>query len=236
MSRFFSGLFVFFCLSNNLVFAQRYGEIGVHAGATYYLGELNWSQHFYTPRLNLGVFYKHHLNSRLALKAGSFYSHIQGDDKDSRWQFQNTRDFRFETLLWETAAQVEFNFLVYKIGNTKKKFYTPYLDLGIGALYYNTNKSSTFIVTFPVALGFKVNLSSRIVLGAEWAFRRSTSDILDNLTGEKLEEYRQINEVAYAGNMNAQRGFFNNNDWYSYAGVTLSYAFVIGGMRCYSFD
>ncbi len=236
MSRFFSGLFVFFCLSNNIVFAQRYGEIGVHAGATYYLGELNWSQHFYSPRLNLGVFYKHHFNPRLALKAGSFYSHIQGDDKDSRWQFQNTRDFRFETLLLETAAQVEFNFLSYKIGSTKKKFYTPYLNLGIGVLYYEAKYSNKFIVTLPVALGFKVNLSPRIVLGTEWAFRRSTSDILDNMTGENFETYRQLNEPAYAGNMTAQRGFFYNDDWYSYAAVTLSYAFAIGGMPCYSFD
>lgn len=234
MSRIFSGLFVFLCLSNPAS-AQQHGELGLHLGGTYYLGELNWSQHFYSPRINYGAFYKQHFNSRVALKFGAFYTHIQGADEHSRWDYQNYRNFAFETQLTEASLQAEFNFLIYEIGEVKKKFFTPYLDLGVAVLY-TADAENKFALAIPAAFGLKVNLSERIVFGAEWAFRRSFTDMLDNVTGEDLDIYEQARVRADATNMYAQLGFMTNDDWYSYAGITLSYAFVIGGMPCYAFD
>lgn len=233
MSRSISGLFVFLCLAFSAS-SQQYGEIGVHFGGTYYLGELNWTQHFYTPRVNYGAFYKQHFNSRVALKFGAFYSHIQGDDANSRWQYQNLRNYAFETQLTEGAVQVEFNFLVYEIGEVKKKFFTPYVDLGIGVCY-TADAQNKFALVIPGAVGIKVNLTERIVFGAEWAFRKTNTDMLDNVTGEDYDIYEEARVPVTASNRYKQLGFITNDDWYSYAGITLSYAFRISGFVCHAY-
>lgn len=234
MSRSLSGLFVFLYFSISAS-AQQSGEIGLHIGGTYYMGDLNWTQHFYSPRANYGAFYKQHFGSRIAVKFGALYTHIQGNDETSRWEYQNLRNFAFETQLTEASAQVEFNFLIYEIGEVKKKFFTPYLDLGLAAVY-TADAQDKFAFVIPAAFGIKINLSEHIVFGAEWAFRRTNSDMLDDVTGEDLDIYEEARVPVTSTNRYKQLGFITNNDWYSYAGVTLSYAFRIGGMPCHAYQ
>jgi hypothetical protein len=234
MSRKLLGLFVFLCIGVS-VFSQQSGEIGIHMGGTYYLGELNWTQQFYSTRANYGAFYKQHLNPRIALKFGALYTHVQGDDQNSHWEYQNLRNLSFETQLAEASAQVEFNFLIYEIGETKKKFFTPYVDLGIGGIY-TADVENKFSVVIPVGVGVKINLSKHIVFGMEWAFRKTFTDMLDNVTGEDLDIYSQSLVLADYSNMYKQYGFINNDDWYSYAAISLSYAFRINAFECHAYN
>jgi hypothetical protein len=213
--------------------AQRAGEIGIHGGGSYYLGELNWGKPFYSPRLNIGAFYKQHINSRVAIKYGGLYTHLQAFDEDSHFSYQNIRDAAFVTPLIEGAAQVEFHFLIYKLGETKKNFYTPYVNLGIGACY-TSESSHTFTVVLPMAMGIKMNLTRRIIIGAEWAFRKTYSDMLDNKTGEDLELYTQARIPLSASNDVKQQGFNTNDDWYSYAAISLSYVFKMSS-ECHAY-
>jgi hypothetical protein len=232
-SRIFSGLFVFLSIGT-LSFAQQYGEIGVHIGPGYYLGEMNWAQHFYSPRANYGAFYKQHFNRRVILKFSAFYGHIQGADADSRWEYQQIRDYAFETQLTEAAVQVEFNFLYYEVGELRRKYYTPYLDLGLGVCYA-ADAQDKFSVVVPMAFGLKVNLSERMIFGIEWAFRKTYTDMLDDLTGEDLDIYGHARVDVKPSNMFKQYGFMTNDDWYSYAAITLSYAFKIKGLVCHAY-
>ncbi|MDA3819528.1 MAG: DUF6089 family protein [Candidatus Delongbacteria bacterium] len=225
--------FVFIILSFSL-HAQQAGEIGIHAGGSYYLGEINWGKPFYSPRLNVGAFYKQHINSRVLIKYGALYTHLQGDDEDSRFRYQRLRDARFEPTLFEAAAQVEFHFLLYELGKTKDNFYTPYVDLGLGGCYARESSNHVFTVIIPMAVGIKMNLTRRIVVGAEWAFRKTYSDMLDNLTGEDLDLYEQAKVPLSNTNDVKQHGFMTNDDWYSYAAVTLSYIFSIGS-ECHAY-
>lgn len=237
MSRKLSGLFVFLCIGVS-VFSQQSGEIGIHMGGTYYLGELNWNQQFYSTRINYGAFYKQHFNPRIALKLGALYTHVQADDQNSHWEYQNLRNLSFENQITEVSAQVEFNFLIYEVGETKKKYFTPYLNSGIGAIYIS-DVENDFSLVVPVGVGVKVNLSKHLVFGIEWAFRKTFTDRLDNLTGEDLDIYSQ--SMVFAddsddSNMYKQYGFINNDDWYSYAAVSLSYAFKINAFECHAYN
>ncbi|MFP4663036.1 MAG: DUF6089 family protein [Bacteroidales bacterium] len=233
LSRIIPGLFVLI-ISAGTGSAQKAGEIGLHLGQTYYMGDLNWAQHFYKTRANYGVFYKQHFDSRIILKIGGMYTHLQADDLDSEFEYQNLRNYAFETGLWEAAAQIEFHFLVYEVGETKKKNYTPYVDLGLG-VSYTPDAQEDFAMNIPMGVGFKLNLTNRIVLGAEWAFRKSYSDMLDNVTGEDLDIYEESRIPASSENRRKQTGFMTNDDWYSYAAVTLSYAFTINDFKCHAY-
>ncbi|MEA3448261.1 MAG: DUF6089 family protein [Bacteroidota bacterium] len=219
--------------------AQQAGEIGIHAGGSYYLGEINWGQPFYSPRVNVGGFYKQHINTRLAIKYGGLYTHLQGFDEDSHFRYQRLRDAGFATTLFEVAAQVEYHFLIYEIGKTKNNFktkdnfYTPYVNLGIGGCYA-MESNHVFSVILPMAVGIKMNLTRQIVVGAEWAFRKTFTDMLDNLTGEDLDFYAQTNVLLSSTNDVKQHGFMTNDDWYSYAAVTLSYVFSLG-TECHAY-
>ncbi|MGC9330322.1 MAG: DUF6089 family protein [Bacteroidales bacterium] len=213
--------------------AQQAGEIGIHAGGSYYLGEVNWGKPFYSPRLNVGAFYKQHLNSRVVIKYGGLYTHLQGFDEDSRFRYQRLRDAGFATTLSEIAAQVEYHFLIYELGKTKDNFYTPYVNLGVGGCYA-WESNHVFSVVIPMAVGVKMNLTRQIVVGVEWAFRKTYSDMLDNLTGEDLDFYAQINVPISNTNDVKQHGFMTNDDWYSYAALTFSYNFTIG-LECHAY-
>jgi hypothetical protein len=218
--------------------AQRSGggEFGVQAGASYYLGDINLAKHMYAPKLNLGGFYKHHLNSRYSIRLGVFSSSLAADDLNFKSEYQQLRGHYFNTSIIEGSLQFEFNFLSYIIGETRKKNYTPYIQTGL--CYYlapDSEQSTGFAL--PFGMGFKVNVSHRIVFGVEWVFRRTFNDLLDNLSNEDIMEYENIYSTPIeSAPQIRQYGFLMNKDWYSYAAVTLSYSFSWGGFPCPAYD
>ncbi len=218
--------------------AQRSGagELGVMAGASYYMGDINLARHFYQPKLNLGAFYKHHLNSRYLIRAGFFVSSLSGDDQDFQSYYQQMRNRSFATTLMEISIQTEFNFLPYLVGEMRKRNYTPYLQTGL-TYYLSPMSENVTGFAIPIGFGFKVNISRRMVLSTEWCFRRTFTDVLDNTTGEDLYQYNSLQRIPYNENTSIrQNGFTMNKDWYSYASIGLSYAFSWGGFPCPAYD
>jgi len=200
--------------------AQRSGagELGVMAGASYYMGDINLARHFYQPKLNLGAFYKHHLN------------------QDFQSYYQQMRNRSFATTLMEISIQTEFNFLPYLVGEMRKRNYTPYLQTGL-TYYLSPMSENVTGFAIPIGFGFKVNISRRMVLSTEWCFRRTFTDVLDNTTGEDLYQYNSLQRIPYNENTSIrQNGFTMNKDWYSYASIGLSYAFSWGGFPCPAYD
>lgn len=235
MMQIFSALFVFFItfattpLNTN---AQQGLEFGFAGGGSYYMGDMNLARHFYHTKLNLGGFAKYHFNGRYNVKLGAFYTNLNAYDEDFNNNFQQLRDRSFETSLIEVSAQFEINFLPYEIGDVRKYSYTPYLQSGL-ALYIANSSQDIINFAIPIGFGFKKNIKPRLVLGVEWAFRRTFSDYLDSLSGEDLDEYDPnyglpIDEAS----RHKQLGFRYSKDWYSVALLTLSYTFKIGGLGC----
>ncbi|NLA25242.1 MAG: hypothetical protein GX879_09785 [Bacteroidales bacterium] len=226
-----------FATSNNLQ-AQRSGagEGGIMLGASYYMGDLNLARHFYEPNLAIGGFYKHHVNSRLNIRAGFYASSLSGYDKDFKSAFQQQRNAEFSTSLMEISLQTEFNFLPYLVGELRKRNYTPYLQTGL-TYYLTPNSENVSGFAIPVGMGFRVNITRRLILAAEWSFRRTFTDLLDNTTGEDLFIYGNNEKIPVTEeNEFRQKGFNMNKDWYSYGAVSLSYAFSWGGFPCPAYD
>ncbi|MDD4148432.1 MAG: DUF6089 family protein [Bacteroidales bacterium] len=231
----FSALFVFcfiFISNANQVNAQQGLEFGLAGGGSYYMGDINLAKHFYQTKLNLGGFAKYHINGRYNIKIGAFFTNLRAADEDFNNQFQIMRDHSFETSLIELSAQFEVNFLPYEIGDVRRYSYTPYIQTGV-ALYLANSAQDVLNFAIPIGFGFKKNIKPQIVLGVEWAFRRTFSDYLDSLSGEDLDNYDPDYGTSVTdANRHKQSGFRYNKDWYSIALVSLSYTFKIGGLGC----
>ncbi|HPD24720.1 MAG: DUF6089 family protein [Bacteroidales bacterium] len=221
-----------FNCSGTKTFSQKGIEFGGHVGGAYYMGDLNLSNHFYQPHLNFGGFFRYHFNGRYNLRLNGLYTRLSADDADFNNRFQVLRDRRFETSLIELAGMFEINFKPYLIGDTRKESFTPYLQAGL-ALYLANSAQDIIGVAIPIGFGVKKNLTPRLVLGAEWSFRKTFSDYLDSVSGEDLSNYDSnygisVDDVLW----HKQRGFRYHKDWYSIASITLSYTFKIGGLGC----
>jgi hypothetical protein len=61
-------------------------------------------------------------------------------------------------------------------------------------------------------------------ISLEWAYRKTFTDYLDQLPDD---EYSGIPSID-----NKQRSYAATNDWYSFAGVSLTYKFAFGKTKC----
>ena len=189
---------------NNL-FAQR-NELGITAGVTYYLGDLNPSKHFLLSKPAGGIIYRYIMNERWAIKMNGIYGTLQGDDIKSK--FNAERNLRFKSSLLEFSPQLELNFLPYKTGNKEENYFTPYIFAGISVFSFNPKAQyegewyelkplgtegqgtaesdlkpySLTTISFPFGLGFKYSLGENLCTGLEWGLRKTTTDYIDDVS------------------------------------------------------
>ena len=207
-------LILFLVFPYNHAAAQRKSDIGLIGGASYYMGDINHSQHFYAPSPAGGIIYRYNLNPRHSFRFSGVYTSLKGNDSDFEDAFQQWRNHSFKTSVIDLAITTEFNFMDYKPTSLRKNKYSPYVSAGLG---YASVLSSTIeprrdikaksSATIIFGGGFKYNLARRWSIGAEWTFRKTLNDLLD------AEE-----------NIGADQGvFFHNNDWYSIIGLFITY-------------
>jgi hypothetical protein len=182
-------------------------EYGFGLGATNYYGDINQSQRFDFVQYCGNVFFKHNFNPYISLKSTLSYGRIGGDDRFSSNAFQKLRNLSFQNDLVEIAAHSEFNFLHYEPGDFEHRW-TPYINIGIGALYHNpyaflngnkyylkplstegqslpqykNRKYSNYTFSLPVGMGFKFWMRGRMTAGLEVGYRFTNTDYLDDVS------------------------------------------------------
>ena len=201
------------------VSGQRNADFGVFAGVSSYLGDINPSRLMYSPLPVAGLVYRYNFHPRHAIRGNIFFGGLRADDLDFNNSFQLNRGAAFSGTVGEIAAQFEFNFLPY---STQGKLwdFTPYFAAGAGMAFINTVSGSLEPV-IPFSLGFKANIHKNMGLEAEYAFRKT---FYDNFDGQK----DLIAESDYT--------WTHNNDWYSFAGITLTWKLFskLSGCPAYS--
>ncbi len=104
----------------------------------------------------------------------------------------------------------------------------------------NNGKYSLYGLSAVFGFGMKYSLNNRFGLGLEWGMRKTFTDYLDDVSTTYYLDFNQLNPdqigapevlsdpspVKHLPGM--QRGDPHNNDWYSFAGLTLTYRFTIG--------
>ncbi len=196
-------------------YGQRNADFGLLIGGSSYFGEINPVRPFYKPSIAYGGFFRFNINKRYAFRFSVANMPVQGDPADFPDRVypnpdpgSNPNVSAFSTNLLDVAGQVEFNFLPYITGESKSVSST-YIAGGLGFASFGS-----YTMTIPFALGAKVNLGERLSAGGELGFRKTFTD--------ELDDYR--NPVG--------KTLLNNNDWYSFFGLFISYKFVKFAAEC----
>jgi hypothetical protein len=118
---------------------------------------------------------------------------------------------------------------------------------GQGSADYSLRKPYSLINgSFPFGIGFKFHAFNRLGISLEWGLRHTFTDYLDDVSktyadpdvlfatnGENsaiLGDRSLVNPGK--SNTDLQRGNPGNKDWYSFAGLTLTYKLVKKGEEC----
>lgn len=224
MKKILSVLAVFFLCTK--VQAQI-NEIGIFLGGSNYIGDVGQTTYIAPNELAFGVLYKWNKSPRHSWRIAYTQSTISSDDLDSEEPGRSLRGYHFENSIKELSLGLEFNFFDFDLHTLAQKF-TPYVSSGVNFFRYDNmyielgetkkiNRKSS--IAIPMILGIKTNISRSLVLGAEVGARYTFTDNLDgsNPKDENLNIFR-------FGNL-------NNNDWYMFSGITLTYTF--GEKPCY---
>lgn len=188
----------------NPTFSQKYGEVGLFVGASYFSGDVNSSlkenAHF-----SVGLNYRQNFDSRWAWNFFGRYAPVSGEDASSNNPFEVQRNQSFQSKIFEIGSTVEFNFLDFKPHRPQSFFqvadvFTPYAFVGISLFYHNPKsylagnlyelkplstegvEYSRIGVALPFGFGFKFRVSDRMILGLAAEFRPTFTDYLDDVS------------------------------------------------------
>lgn len=249
--------FVIFSLGT--AFAQK-SEIGAFVGTSFYIGDLSHSTIFSECGFAGGVVYRYNFTPRWALKANIMFAKVHASDAISNGLYE--RNLSFKSPITELSVQAEVNFL--KLYNQKGyNRFSPYVFAGVAVFSFNPQaeldgktydlqpfgtegqglepgKKPYSLCSFaiPFGIGLKVNIGRYVSLGAEWGFRFTCTDYLDDVSGtyydnDDLRFQRgdiiadladRSPEIGGALHGNGtQRGNFNTTDFYSFCGGTITF-------------
>jgi hypothetical protein len=204
---------LFFALLSLIGSAQikdkGYFDLGLFAGGSYYIGDINPNKHFRFSNPAGGIIARYNFSRRAALRAGFNMGSIEGSDSKSSSNWQQQRNLSFRSSLQEINLLFEFNFLDFKIGGSESQRISPFVFLGFGGYHFkpqaklNDNwvnlqplgtegqelpqgasekKYKLTQIALPIGIGAKIALGKNFCLGAEWGMRKTFTDYLDDVS------------------------------------------------------
>ncbi len=208
---------------------SQINEIGIFAGGSNFIGDVGATNYISPNQLAIGGIYKWNRSKRHSYRASIIYSELAGKDSKSDDPRRVQRGYEFSSGILELSAGLEFTFLDFDL-HSGDRIATPYLYTGISAAKHDNHyflngiqtpeSGSSWAYGIPMVLGFKASFMDNIVMGIEVGARYTFSDHLDG----SLPKEASRRPLYRFGNI-------NNNDWYVFSGITLTYTF--GENPCY---
>lgn len=249
--------------------AQRF-EVRSYVGVSYYQGDLSplpINLSFSKGHATVGVSSGFHVNKFFSVHTKLLKGKLSGSDADASDILRRKRNLSFETSLWEYGVSTEFNFnaifkklnkygleFYYTTGfnmfkfNPKTRFNGKWVELqplgtegqtidGVGA---STPYSLTQF-SIPFGFGTRFKLNDRYSFGIEIAPRYTTTDYIDDVSGNYVSYEELLSGVGpLSASLSNRMGEFlgtspvdvetgtvrgdgGDNDWYLFTGVYFSY-------------
>lgn len=234
-------------------------EVGLTAGGSYYLGDLNPGMHFQGTQLMYGFLARLNLDSRWSFRVSGLLGSVEGSAAGS--PYLPGRNLSFNSKLTDFAGVVEFNFLPYFTGSQRSRF-SPFIFGGISAFFFQPFSNgvslqplgtegqnsgylgrspySTFSISLPFGLGVKLSLTQRLSMQAFWQLHKTFTDYIDDISTTYYLIGKDIDPNDLAAMMSdpnrdhmpgMQRGNSGTNDWYAFTGVSLTYKFNLNSRK-----
>ncbi|MEP3838231.1 MAG: DUF6089 family protein [Algibacter sp.] len=206
-------------------------EIGVFVGGSNFIGDVGATNYIAPNQLAIGGMYRWNRSKRHSYRASLIFSELEGVDSQSDDPRRIQRGYEFSTKITELSVGMELTFIDFNL-HSGKRLATPYLFTGVTVAFHDNSffrnaiqtpeDTSSWAYGIPMALGVKTNVMENFILGLEIGARYTFSDELDGSMPDSgsLEQFRF--------------GNINNNDWYVFTGITLTYTF--GENPCYCID
>ncbi|MCG8474610.1 MAG: DUF6089 family protein [Cytophagales bacterium] len=231
-------VFLLLC-SVNYTQAQK-NEVGLGGGVSFYTGDLQPEIRFKYSSPVIQLFYRRNFSSAWSFRAGLSFGQLREGDIPGHDTFAKKRQAAFSGKLYELAGLIEYNFMDYKAGKGFLPF-TPFLFGGIALAGHNSEAywltadnsgapngqkvkipyKQPALFALPFGAGIKYSLSNRFELNAEFGARYLFNDKIDHITGapDPLPDGtgRLPDDFNY--------GNSNDNDWYYFMTVSVSYTF-----------
>ncbi|WP_159021856.1 DUF6089 family protein [Formosa sp. L2A11] len=184
-------------------------EFGLFLGGSNLIGDVGEPNFINPNQFAIGGIYKWNKSSRHSWRVSGILTELQTSKN------QDTK------TVGEISAGLEFNFFEFDLHDSGPQS-TPYFYSGLSALRYNNTyttgvekiSETKTALGIPLTLGYKFRLSYSFNIGTEVGARYTFSDNLDG-----------------SDNPDMSFGNLNNNDWYVFTGLTLTYTF--GRNPCY---
>lgn len=226
MKKIFNLLLCFFPF---ITLHAQINEIGVFLGGSNFVGDVGKTTYIAPEKLAFGVLYKWNRSPRHSWRFSYTQSEVTGNDFKSNETGRNQRGYRFDNTVKELSAGLEFNFFDFNLHDYHQKI-TPYVYSGLSFFIYDNlyryttspnviYSQNSNSLSIPIILGIKSNITPRLVLGLEAGVRYSFTDNIDGSNPDTSST-----NILKFGNL-------NNNDWYVFSGLTLTYTF--GNKPCY---
>lgn len=216
--------------------AQNRFEVGAFVGSGYYFGDLNPSTPFRNAHPALGGLVRYNMTDRIAFKGGATMTELSGQYPVDGVLFPNAEgvSYSFSRTIVDVSAQMELNFMSYDHPFISKTRFTPYLCYGVATTIYkrygdemqNEENKTVFVLSLPFGVGAKYKLNSWIRVGAEWSFRKTFVDDLDDMGGSGV--VHPDDPLGFG-----QKSLTHNNDWYSFTGITVTFSFSRRKTECH---
>ncbi|MDO5979475.1 DUF6089 family protein [Flavivirga spongiicola] len=207
---------------------SQINEVGFFVGGSNFIGDVGATDYISPNQLAFGGIYKWNRSKRHSYRASVIFSELKGMDTKSDDPRRIQRGYDFSSNIMEISLGIELTFLDFDL-HSGQKIATPYLYTGISTAKHDNHyflngvqtpeNTSSWAYGIPMVLGFKASFIDNIIIGIEVGARYTFSDALDGSlpNNQSRQQYRL--------------GNINNNDWYMFSGLTLTYTF--GENPCY---
>lgn len=224
----YSIIFIMSVLCCHLSFSQIY-EVGLFAGGSNLIGDVGSTRYIAPNQPAFGGILKWNRSPRHSWRISAIYSNLEARDSKSDDPRRKERGYVYtNNSFFEVSAGMEFTFVDFNLHYDGNKS-TPYLYTGVTAAHYDnyyfrngiqtSEGSSSWAYGIPMVVGFKTTLTNQIVFAIEIGARYTFTDELDG----SIPETPELQDFRF--------GNLNNNDWYTFTGVTVTYTF--GRRPCY---
>ena len=204
--------------------SAQINEFGIFVGGSNFIGDVGATDYIAPKQLAFGAIYKWNRSKRHSYRVSLTFTELEGDDNNSDDPSRQIRDYKFNNNILELSAGMEFTFFDFDLHNGGTVS-TPYLYSGVSVakhdnFFFNPDgtiedeDTTSYAFGIPIVLGYKVAVSTDFILAFEIGARYTFSDELDGSVPDAEEAF----ESRAFGNT-------NNNDWYTFTGITLTYTF-----------
>ena len=224
-------ILILLLLTSNYCIAQ-FLEPGFSLGINSYSGDIKRGYSLNTSSPGLEIFNRFNISSHQSFKISYKRGVIKGKEniEDALSEYRN---MWFKSKFSEFSAKIEYNFLDY-FDEIERENFTPYLLFGIGGTILQNltsrddvlSKNKKFLINIPFGMGLKYLINKQFSLAIEFEIKKTFYDKIDYLTGANTKNIGSVTGLDfYNSQKNYQYGSGNNNDYYYFTGISISYIF-----------